>query len=59
MCWRRVLSQLFPGPSYDHQPEHGQLLVFPPWQMHEVMPFEAYTDGYRVSWAFNAIVSEP
>ena len=27
VCWRRVLSQLFPGPSYDHQPEHGQLLV--------------------------------
>lgn len=51
--------KLLPGEPHDHKPEHGQLLVFPPWQMHEVLPFEVMTDGYRVSWAFNAIAKEP
>lgn len=51
--------RLMPGDPHDHQPSVGQLLVFPPWQLHEVMPFEVFGDAYRVSWAFNAIALKP
>ena len=27
----------FPGASYDMQPAAGQLIMFPPWQLHAVL----------------------
>ena len=52
----------FPTASYDLLPEVGQLVLFPPWQGHQVLASD-YSDAAaaaaaerRVSWAFNIMV---
>jgi uncharacterized protein (TIGR02466 family) len=51
----------FPTTSgYDLQPAPGQLVMFPPWLLHQVLPseYEEHQDKQplRVSWAFNVMV---
>lgn len=55
----------FPTTSgYDLQPSAGQLVMFPPWLLHQVLPskYEAQVveqddeQPLRVSWAFNVMV---
>ena len=58
----------FPGASYDMVPHAGQLILFPPWQLHAVLPstYEEHPDAdaaasaessrqLRISWAFNLV----
>ena len=39
----------FPGAAYDHTPAPGELLLFPPWQKHEVLPLNCSEKGLRLS----------
>ena len=42
--------------GYDHSPRTGEALLFPPWQLHEVLPSNTMdASAWRVTWAFNAV----
>ena len=55
----------FPGASYEMVPDAGTLILFPPWQLHAVLPsaYDQYPSAerghdmrqLRISWAFNLI----
>ena len=47
------------GPQgYDYPPRTGEVVLFPPWQLHEVLPSKSMdASARRVTWAFNAITS--
>lgn len=42
--------------GYDHPPRTGEAVLFPPWQLHEVLPSNTMdASAWRVTWAFNAV----
>jgi hypothetical protein len=57
-----------PGAACDFAPSAGQLLLFPPWQLHSVLPSTYQGDrgtgggenggrpDLKISWAFNVLI---
>ena len=66
------IAEFFPGDPYQHAPQTGDLILFPPWLPHEVKSStyqqaktssaeegEGAAGRLRVSWAFNVVEDSP
>ena len=66
-CKSGVPKSYFPGKGFQHEPQVGDVLLFPSWAPHEVKPARPLKRGMkpnmspqaaRIAWAFNVLTNK-